>query len=172
MTTTGRTTATRAIALCGALLVVGVAYEPSAVADDAALNGKFLAQSNGEWATTDNVYHDEASIKSTWTIAMTCTNVVTCAGRVTSDAGWTADIVTTNGEYDVQRELPNWEPCADGRTVTGHQRYRFYPVDETGFLRPGSPLFAGFDHTSGHSGACSLNQKLEVEMPFRLERIG
>jgi hypothetical protein len=92
---------------------------------------------------------------------------------VTSDAGWSADIITTNGEYIVKRELPNWEPCADGsgRTVTGHQRYRFFPVDESGFLKAGSPVFAGFDKTSGETGACSLNQKLEIEMPFRLQRL-
>lgn len=159
------------MALCSALLVVGVAAAPTALAEDAGLNGKFRAQSNGDWATTQDIYHDEASVISTWTIAMTCTNDVVCNGTVTSDAGWTAGISITNGEYIVQRELPNWEPCADGRTVTGHQRYRFFPVDDVGFVRPGSPIFAGFDKTSGESGGCSLNQKLEVDMPFRLEKL-
>jgi hypothetical protein len=157
--------------LCGILLVVCVATAPTAAADDAALNGKFMAQSNGDWATTNDVYHDEGSSRSTWTIAMTCTNVLTCAGNVTSDAGWTADIVISNGEYIVKRELPNWETCTDGRTVTGHQRYRFFPVDDVGFLRPGSRTFAGFDKTSGESGSCSLNEKLEIDMPFRLEKL-
>jgi hypothetical protein len=162
---------TRAIASCGALLVVGMALAPPAAADDAALNGTFRAQSNGDWATTNDVYHDEASTRSTWTIAMACTNDVTCAGKVTSDAGWTSDIVISNGEYIVQRDLPNWETCSDGRTVTGHQRYRFFPVDDVGFVRPGSPTFAGNDKTSGVSGGCSLNEKLEIDMPFRLDRL-
>ena len=102
---------------------------------------------------------------------MTCTDVVTCAGRVTSDAGWTADIATSNTEYVVTREHPNWEPCTDGRRVTGHQRYQFYPVDEAGFLYRGSRTFAGFDKTVGESGDCSLNDKLEIDMPFRLDKV-
>jgi hypothetical protein len=171
MTATGWAVGTRALASCFVLVVVGVVSAPSALAAYAALNGRFMAQSNGDWATSNDIFHEEASTRSTWTITMTCTNVVTCAGKVTSDAGWTADISTSNGEYIVQRELPNWEPCADGRTVTGHQRYRFYPVDDLGALRPGSPVFAGFDHTAGVSGGCSLNQKLEIELPFRMERL-
>ena len=102
---------------------------------------------------------------------MTCSNAVTCAGRVTSDAGWSSDIVYTGSEYDVKRVIPNWEPCVDGRTVTGHQRFRFAPVDVSGFIHPGSPTFAGFDKTVGESGGCSLNDKLEIAMPFRLERV-
>lgn len=172
MTATQRTTIRRLGVLYGTLLMVAVFCAPAARADNAALNGTFIAQSNGEWATTNDVYHDEASIRSTWTIAMTCTNDVVCAGQVTSDAGWTANILTTNGEYVVKRELPDWERCADGRTFTGHQRYRFFPVDEGGSVLPGSPVFAGFDHTKGDSGDCSRNERLEVELPFRLEKIG
>lgn len=155
-------------ALVGAVL--GTA--PVALAeDDAALNGTFLAISNGDWAQTNDVYRNEATVRSVWTIAMTCTSVVVCAGTVTSDAGWSADIITTNGEYVVKRDLPGWEPCADGRTVTGHQRYRFFPVAQDGYLLPGSHTFAGFDKTTGESGGCSLNEKLEIDLPFRLERL-
>src|SRR6476620_7913135 len=168
---TDRATRKRILVVCAAAAFVGLTPVPEAHAADAALNGRFLATSNGDWATTNDVYRHEGSVRTTWTISMTCTNVVTCAGRVTSDAGWSADIVTTNGEYIVARELPNWEPCADGRSVTGHQRYRFFPVDENGYMRPGSPVFAGFDKTSGESGACSLNEMLEIDMPFRLERL-
>ena len=62
-------------------------------------------------------------------------------------------------EYVVKRELPNWEPCADGsgRTVTGHQLYRFFPVGDGGSVLPGSRVFGGFDQTKGESGGCSLN---------------
>ncbi|OBB04512.1 hypothetical protein A5662_00915, partial [Mycobacteriaceae bacterium 1482268.1] len=120
---------------------------------------------------TNDVFHDEVTTRSVWTIAMTCSDVVTCTGTVTSDAGWTANISTTNGEYLVKRELPNWEPCADGRLFTGHQRYQFYPVDQSAGFWPGSQTFAGFDRTSGDSGNCSINERLEIELPFRLQKL-
>lgn len=155
------------------LVAACVANAVPARADDWALNGRFLATSNGQWATTNDVYRDEAVTRSIWTIAMGCSHTIICAGSVNSDAGWSANIVTTNSEYIVKRELPDWEPCADGsgRTVTGHQSFRFFPVADTGFLQPGSRIFAGFDKTSGESGGCSLNEKLEIEMPFRLEKL-
>jgi hypothetical protein len=155
------------------VIAVGVFLAPRAHADDMALNGSFLATSNGDWAATNDVYRDEPSVRSVWTITMTCTNVLTCSGTVASDSGWSAEISTANGEYIVKRELPNWERCADGsgRTVSGHQRYRFFPVGGSGAQRPGSRVFAGFDKTSGESGGCSLNDKLEIELPFRLEKL-
>jgi hypothetical protein len=157
------------LALTVPALTVAVAPQAHAT-QDWALNGRYSAVSNGDWATTNDVYRDEGTVRSIWTIDMTCTNAGNCTGRVVSDAGWTADIVMTNWEYDVKRELPNWEPCGDGRTVTGHQRYRFFPVDEGGFVKAGSDVFAGFDLTSGETGACSLNEKLEIQLPFRLEK--
>ncbi len=155
----------------GAALVIAIACSPVAHAGDAALNGAFRATSNGDWATTNDVYHDEASSQSTWTIAMTCSDVVTCRGTVTSDAGWSAEVFTLGGEYVVKRDLPEWETCADGRKNTGHQRYRFFPVEQSGFLKPDSGVFAGFDVTTGDSGNCSLNEKLEIAVPFRLEKL-
>ncbi|AKK26674.1 hypothetical protein [Mycobacterium sp. EPa45] len=155
------------------LAVAALAWSPSASATDAALNGTYVATSNGDWAKTNDVFHNEASVRSTWTIRMSCNDAVTCNGTVVSDAGWSADIVITNGEYVVKRELPGWERCADGtgRVATGHQRYRFFPVGPDGFVRPGSRVFAGFDKTSGDSGACSRNEELEIELPFRLEKV-
>jgi len=164
----------RGAAALGAIIVLGIAVAPSASADDNALNGRFLATSNGDFATTNDVYRDIPSVRSVWTIAMTCVNVVTCSGTVDSDIGWSAEIITTNGEYVVKRELPKWQPCADGtgRTVTGHQRYRFWPVGIDGAVLPGSQVFGGFDTTVGESGGCSLNDKTEIQMPLRLERLG
>jgi hypothetical protein len=155
------------------LAAVGLWSVPVAAAADKALNGTYLATSNGDWAKTNDVFHNEASVRSTWTIRMVCSDAVTCAGTVVSDAGWSADIVITNGEYVVKRELPGWESCADGtgRVATGHQRYRFFPVGPDGFVLPGSRVFAGFDKTSGDSGACSRNERLEIELPFRLEKV-
>ena len=170
-----RSTTGAAVAM-SAMFAVGVPCAPAAQADESnardwALNGTFLATSNGDWATTNDVYRNETTARSIWTISMSCSNVLTCAGRVTSDAGWSADIATTNTEYVVVRDLPDWEQCADGRTVMGHQRYRFFPVDGAGFLYPGSRTFAGFDKTVGESGGCSLNDKLEIDMPFRLDKV-
>ena len=42
------------------VIALGVFVAPPAHADDWALNGKFLATSNGDWATTNDVYRDEA----------------------------------------------------------------------------------------------------------------
>jgi hypothetical protein len=169
----GRRTGAAICTLVGSGVVfASVAHADDWNADQWALNGTFSAMSNGDWAATNDVYRNEATVRSTWTISMSCTNAVTCAGRVVSDAGWSANIVATNWEYDVKRDIPNWEPCVDGRTVTGHQRFRFFPVDDGGFLHPGSRIFAGFDRTSGESGGCSLNDKLEIDLPFRLEKLG
>ncbi|MGV0787959.1 hypothetical protein ABQF33_13680 [Mycolicibacterium sp. XJ2] len=162
-----------ALVVAAVAAVTVAALAPHAHAADAAINGRYLATSNGDWAMTNDVYRDLPSVRSTWTIAMTCTDDVNCTGTVHSDAGWSAEIVTTNGEYIVKRELPHWQHCADstGRTVTGHQSYRFFPVGDDGFLLPGSRVFAGFDKTSGESGACSLNEMTEIEMPFRLDKL-
>ncbi|MCV7042117.1 hypothetical protein H7I58_25685 [Mycolicibacterium moriokaense] len=151
--------------------MAGVATAPVAQADDWALNGRYLATSNGDWAQINEVYHDLPSVRSTWTIAMTCTTYITCSGRVDSDEGWSADIVITNSEYIVDVVRPNWEPCPDGTAIEGHQRFRFFPVAPSGFLQPGSRVFAGIDKTRGRSGGCGKNDTLQIEIPFRLEKL-
>lgn len=154
-------------------VTLGTALASPAHAADWALNGRYVATSNGDWATTNDVYRDLPSVRSIWTITMTCSNVLTCAGTVVSDAGWSADIAVKSTDYYVLRDLPDWQKCADGtgRTVTGHQRYRFYPVGPDGNILPGSTVFAGTDKTSGESGGCSLNEKTQIDMPFRLEKL-
>jgi hypothetical protein len=161
------------VAVAVATLSLGMVSASPAQAADWALNGRFVATSNGDWATTNEVYRDLPSVRSIWTITMTCSNVVTCDGTVASDAGWSADIAVRSTDYYVVRDLPDWQRCADGtgRTVTGHQRYRFYPVGPDGNILAGSPVFAGTDKTSGESGGCSLNEKVQIEMPFRLEKL-
>ena len=74
-------------------------------------------------------------------------------------------------EYVVKRDIPNWEPCPNGVARTGHQIYRFYPVDKNGLVSFGSTVFAGVDVTSGDSGACGINVALVISMPFRLEKL-
>ena len=161
------------VAVAVAALSLGVVAASPAHAADWALNGRYVATSNGDWASTNEVYRDLPSVRSIWTITMTCSNVVTCDGTVVSDAGWSADIAVQSTDYYVVRDLPDWQRCADGtgRTVTGHQRYRFYPAGPDGNILAGSPVFAGTDKTSGESGGCSLNEKVQIEMPFRLEKL-
>jgi len=153
------------------ILAIGV---PTAVAsgDEWGLNGTYAATSNGQWAQTNDIYRDEASVRSTWTISTTCSTPVECTGRVSSDLGWSADVSIHGSEYVVKRDIPNWEPCPDGTARTGHQIYRFYPVDERGWVSWGSTVLAGFDKTVGDSGACGINKALVITLPFRLEKVG
>ena len=57
----------------GVLLGGGVmAAGPSAASAKWALNGVFTATSNGEWARTNDFFHDEKSVRALWTIASQC----------------------------------------------------------------------------------------------------
>jgi hypothetical protein len=144
----------------------------AATGDDWGLNGTYLASSNGDWAKTNDVYHSEGTVRSKWAITTTCSTPVECTGRVVSDQGWSADVSLHGSEYVVKRDVANWEPCPDGNARTGHQIYRFYPVDERGLVTWGSNILAGVDQTSGDSGACGINKALVIGMPFRLEKAG
>jgi hypothetical protein len=137
-----------------------------------AINGIFLATSNGEWAKSQDTYHDEASIQSVWTISTTCQNPVTCSGTVTSDQGWTANIVRKPGLWKVIRELPNWETCGDGTAATGRQVFTFWPVGPDLLVDFNSTTYVGEDETTGPSGACGINNELQINMPFKLVKTG
>ena len=54
----------------GATVLAGVATAPTAAAsgEEWGLNGTYIATSNGEWARTNEIFRNEASIRSTWTI--------------------------------------------------------------------------------------------------------
>ena len=118
--------------------------------------------SNGDLAQTNDVRRNEATVHSTWTINTTCTTPVDCTGRITSDAGWTAEVNIAGSEYVAKRDIPNWEPCPNGTSRAGHQIYRFYPVDDRGQVSVGSTTFAGIDRTLGDSGACGINKALDI----------
>ncbi|WP_245831459.1 hypothetical protein [Mycobacterium terramassiliense] len=157
-------------------MAIAVALAAPAVADASTdgwgLNGTFKATSVGNWAQTNDVYHDETGVTSTWTIATTCSSRVDCSGQVNSDAGWTAPIYTRSGEWLVKRALPHWEHCRDDTTADGLQTYRFYPADFTGRAQPeGRTTFIGWDKTVAPSGACGINQPLVINMPFQLAPI-
>ncbi|WP_425518568.1 hypothetical protein [Mycobacterium spongiae] len=141
--------------------------------EDVAINGTYRATSIGDWAKTNDSYHDEATVVSIWTISSSCTTFQECTGTVSSDQGWTAPTYTHDGiAWYVKHDVPNWEPCDDGTSYTGRQTFYFYPVNDTGMPEIGSPTFAGKDKTIGPSGACGVNKWLHIELPFRLDRIG
>jgi hypothetical protein len=154
--------------------VLGSSVPASASTEEAAVNGTFAVTSNGEFATTNDIYRDEAIVRSTWTIASTCVTRTDCSGTVTSDQGWTEPIRKSNHTWIVDHEIPNWEPCPDGTAAPGHQQFRFQRVDDTGHvdLTDQSGTFAGHDRTAGPSGACGINQPLVIKMPLRLDKIG
>lgn len=69
-------------------LACGVAVPTAAATgDDWGLNGTYAAVSNGDWAKTNDIYHNEATVRSTWTVSTTCSTPLECTGRVTSDQG-------------------------------------------------------------------------------------
>jgi hypothetical protein len=155
-------------------VVVGLGTPSSARAseDGLALNGTYIATSNGDWAQTNDSYHDEATVRGTWIITSACSNTIDCTGQVTSDQGWTAPIRHNSDARIVDRDVPSWERCPVGTGVPGHQKFRFWPVDATGYVAAGSPTLAGEDRTIGPSGACGVNKLLDIRMPFRLDKVG
>jgi hypothetical protein len=160
-----------------ALAAIGAVSMPAAhaVTDDMPLNGTFIAKSMGEWARTNESYHDEVPVESTWTISSTCVSPSKCDGTVTSDAGWSAPLTIFAGVWEIHRELANWAPCPDGVTaMPGHQTIRFYGVDYEGakLLRQSdATIFAGEDRTIGDSGACGQNRWQVVRMPFVMRKV-
>jgi hypothetical protein len=140
--------------------------------DDPAINGTFAVLSNGQWAITNEVYRDEAVVRSTWTISTSCTTILDCTGQVTSDQGWTAPIALAGNEWHVLHTIKNWEPCPDGTFVDGSQLYRFYPVDDRGGLAlHGSSVYGGTDRTTAPSGGCGINAPLVITIPLRINQI-
>lgn len=133
---------------------------PSWGADEIALNGKYTAFSDGQWAQTNQSYHDEASVTQTWTIASSCTTYQDCTGSVSSDQGWTADLVYVSGIWKLHRVVPNWEQCIDGTASPGNQGFTFWADPD----HPGQ--YTGRDMTIGPSGACGFNKWLNISLPL------
>jgi hypothetical protein len=158
--------------VAAAASLVCVVSPPLAAAqtDDGSLNGRYIATSNGDWATTNDQFRNETSVRSTWTISSTCVDPNDCTGTMTSDLGWTADIYQKSGMWYVRHAIPGWQPCPDGTAADGLQMFRFYAGDPmTGQARlSGSDTLLGDDVTSSASGACGINKQLVVAMPFKL----
>ncbi|MGH3634493.1 hypothetical protein [Mycobacterium sp.] len=154
------------------LVIGGLGTAPPARAVGDPINGTYIATSLGEWAKTNEVYRDEATGRSTWTITSSCATFQECSGQVKSDQGWSAPITIHDGAlWYVRRDVPNWEQCPDGTAATGQQTYQFTWVGPDGLAQRGSRTLAGWDKTMGPSGACGVNRWLVVEMPFRLDKI-
>jgi hypothetical protein len=153
--------------------VFGVGTAPPATATDGnyAINGTFLVVSDGQWAKTNDRYHDEPTVTSSWTVSSTCSQPTTCSGKVTSTLGWTEDIYTTNGLWYVKHNIPAWMPCPDGTTAPGLQMYKFYAVAEDGSTEQTSNNFVGQDQTTGLSGNCGKNLPLKIVLPLRISKI-
>ncbi|WP_445165516.1 hypothetical protein ACTXG7_16510 [Mycolicibacterium sp. Dal123E01] len=158
------------VAALTAAAVTGVMNPATASANEKwALNGTFVATSNGEWATTNDVFHNERSIRSIWTITSTCSYPTECTGTVTSDAGWTAPIYQTGGDWRVKRVIEDWMPCQDGTSAPGSQVIRFHGSSPGGDQSdPTSNMLVGADMTTGQSGACGRSLALYISMPFKL----
>lgn len=148
-------------------MILGFCGAPlGSAADDVAINGTFTVFSDGEWAQTNQSYHDEASVTQTWTITSSCTTFQDCTGSVTSDQGWSSDnLVYMSGRWKVSRTVEAWERCGDGTAAPGEQAFTFWRS------YPDRQLL-GWDQTIGPSGACGVNKWLNVRMPLRLTPVG
>ena len=137
-----------------AAVIAGLAVAPPAHAADWALNGTFTATSNGEWARSNDIFHDQKSVRAIWTVSSVCSYPTECSGTVTSDQGWTAPIYQTGGEWYVKHVVPQWIPCQDGSVIS-----------------PSNTLI-GEDATTGPSGACGRSLPIYITLPFKLVKLG
>jgi hypothetical protein len=135
------------------------------------LNGTYSFLSNGEWAKSNDSFHNEPVVHATWQISSSCSSTSACTGQVTSDQGWTAPLELRDNTWKVRRDLTNWAPCETGGAAAGHQLFAFYVVDDNGLNVGNGDLLAGTDSTATDSGACGKNLPLKIVIPIRLQRI-
>jgi hypothetical protein len=156
-----------AVATLVASAAIGAA-PAGATGDEVALNGTFIAFSDGLWAKTNEVFNYQADVTATWTVTSSCTTYQDCTGTVTSDQGWTADLVYQSQRWRAVHSIPEWQRCPDGSTAPGEQSFTFWAA------RLDAPdrhdRLTGFDETIGPSGACGVNRWLNIRMPFTLTR--
>lgn len=162
-----------AVILTAAAMVAAVGTAPTATAGfcDPLLNGTFAAVSDGGEAQTNDVYHDEATVTSTWTITTSCNAQFDCSGHLVSSQGWNAPInCEAAGLWYVRRHLQSWEPCTDGTATPAEQLLYFSPDLSGSPSFDAVKTFTGWDRTVGASGGCGFNQPLVIEMPLKLTR--
>lgn len=156
--------ALRRIAAAVAAAATSATFAPigHTTTDEIAVNGTLHAVSDGQWAKTNEIFHDEETVSSIWTVSSSCSGVYDCTGRVTSDQGWSAEARYVSNMWFVTRTIPDWQRCADGSTAAGKQIVKFYRDASA------PSTFKGWDTTVGPSGACGVNLPLAIEMPFTL----
>ena len=164
----------RGVVIAATALIAGFAVAVPAHADASwALNGTFTATSNGEWARSNDIFHEQNSVRAIWTISSVCSYPTECTGTVTSDQGWTAPIYQTGGEWYVKHVVPQWIPCQDGSAADGFQVFRFKRMTPDGDMTdPSSNTLIGEDATTGSSGACGRSLPILITLPFKLVKIG
>ncbi|EHB54103.1 hypothetical protein MycrhDRAFT_4566 [Mycolicibacterium rhodesiae JS60] len=159
-------------AIGAAVTVAGLNCAAPAAADEQwGINGTFVMSSNGEWAKVNERFENQPSERNIWTIQSTCISPTECTGTVTSDAGWTAPIYTTNGLWYVKRTIPNWRFCADGAAIEGFQEYLIYPVGIDGHVDPSADEYTGRNRVIGPSGSCGRNQWPVIAMPIYMKKL-
>ena len=68
--------------LLASMMIGDLGWAPSARADGDPINGTYRATSVGEWAKTNDAFHNQATVTSTWTITSSCSNAQECTGQV------------------------------------------------------------------------------------------
>ncbi|WP_139335293.1 hypothetical protein [Mycobacterium sp. GA-1841] len=136
-----------------------------ALSCDRPINGAFTVTSDGRWAKTREVYHDEATVVTAWTATSQCDDVMHCSGSVISEQGWSSELRCQSGQWYTGHRIENWQPCPDGSTTAGEQSFRFWRASD----EPES--FKGYDRTIGPSGGCGVNLWLTIEMPLTITRV-
>lgn len=158
-----------------AAALAGVATSAVAAADnpDWGINGTYTATSNGEWARKNEVFYDQDSLRSTWTVNTQCSYPGECTGTVHSEWGWSAPIYQKSGVWYVKHTIDEWIPCPDGSTAPGFQTFRFKAMTPEGANADiTSTTLVGEDITTGPSGACGVNKAVYINMPFKLTKVG
>lgn len=165
---------TKCVSAVVALAAMGGVHAADAnAAPEWGLNGTYVATSNGEWSKTNDVFRDQDSIRSTWTISTTCSYPSECTGTVNSDWGWSAPIYKKSDVWYVKKTVDGWQPCPDGSAGPGLQVFRFYPATPDGAgADAASTTLMGEDSTTGVSGSCGSSKVLFITMPFKLVQTG
>ncbi|MCW2688366.1 MAG: hypothetical protein JWR37_3256 [Mycobacterium sp.] len=146
-----------------AAVVAGFAGASSAPASaDEALNGMYMATSDGDQGTRNDVpygwLYPYPTVTQTWTFTSTC-HLDECFGRVTSDQGWSADARWVQARWFISYDRPDGVVCADGTEVPSRQTYGFSSV-----------TFMGMDTVTSASGACNRNLPTVIERPLTLTK--
>ena len=154
------------VAAVAAAHVVGAPQAHADPGDGIALNGTYTAFSDGVWAKTNDSYHDERSVTQTWTITSTCTTYQDCTGRVTSDQGWSADMVYMSGQLESSPHR--------GQLGTVHRRHRDAGGADLHVLEglPGPVAAQGLGHHEGSERRMRTEQAARCPAAVHADPVG